>query len=106
MEKNLSKFTLVSGFATAFIAYSCWDMMWKSAYYHLITAAFCLYTFTIYYECNSTLWKRISFAIFISCINALHDELSGYGAIFDYSEYISFLVIIIFIFIPKKNKLL
>jgi hypothetical protein len=63
-----------------------------------------LYTLTIFLECRTELWRKISFAIFIICVNALHDELTNMGAIFDYSEYIASILVIVFIFIPKKTK--
>jgi hypothetical protein len=104
MEKRLSKYTLIGGFVSAFVGYSFWDYLWKGSYYQLITMAFCFYTYTIYNECSTNVWKCISFCIFISTINAFHDELIGQGTVFDYSEYFSFLTIIIFIFVTKRFK--
>jgi hypothetical protein len=105
MEKKLSKCTLVGGFISAFVGYSCWDILWYNAYYHLITVSFCLYTYTIYNECSDNLWKIISYCVFITTLDSLHDELTGKGCVFDYSEYISFIIITIFIFFINRKTL-
>ena len=71
------------------------------AFYHLISFAFVAYTFAIFKECETIRWKKVSFIVFISALNAFTDELSFCGWVFNWSEYVSLGIIAIYLYLKK-----
>ena len=101
VRNTVSKYALTSGFISAFIGYSFHKCLWYMAFYHLIAFAFVAYTFAIFKECETIRWKKISFIVFISALNAFTDELSFSAMVFNWSEYVSLGIIAIYLYFKK-----
>lgn len=101
VHKQVSKIALISGFISAFVGYSFHGYLWYGAFYHLIALAFVGYTYALYNETTLTFWRKITFIIFIASLNAFTDELIGQAMLFNWSEYISLLIIAIYLYLKK-----
>lgn len=101
VHKRLSKIALIGGFISAFIGYSFHECLWYMAFYHLIALAFVGYTYALYNETTLPLWRRLTFIVFIASVNAFTDELTGQAMVFNWSEYISVLIIAIYLYLKK-----
>ena len=102
MESPVNKVAFITGLSSALIGYSFWGYLWNDAFYHFISVSFVCYTFIIHRKAKSLVWQKLTFFGFVAASNALMDEIKGTANVFDWSEYISILVVLIYIFVRKK----
>jgi hypothetical protein len=91
----------LAGFISAFVGYSFHPYLWDSAFYHCISIAFVFYTLSL--RCSSSgNWYWVPL---VCSLNAFVDEMRGLGSVFDWTEYISFGIILLVIFVERKRAI-
>lgn len=100
-KEKLAKLSSKVGFASAFIGYTFHPILWHGAFYHLIALGFVFYTLQSRIA-SSGKWYWIPL---ICSFNAFVDELRGKSFIFDWSEYVSFVIILLVIFTERKRAI-
>lgn len=85
---------LVTGFISAFLAYSLYKSLWQGAFYDLTALAFVCYTYVIY-RLSKGKWSLLSFVIFLTTLNSFIDELFFDPTSLCINEYIGFVLTII-----------
>ncbi len=100
--KNWSKIWFLSGFLSAFLAYTAHPYLWDSSFYHLTAFAFVGYTRALYLQVKGD-WSLAVFVVWLTCVNSLLDELFFNPSELEANEYIGFFMIM-FITIAQRKR--
>ena len=93
VKAHISLILKCLGFLCAFAAYSLHQVLWESAFYHLISFAFLFYTLNLYILSKGS-DSLVAFVIFSTVLNSTVDEMFFDPTTVDINEYIGFLMII------------
>jgi hypothetical protein len=101
MENPKNKISFIIGLSSACIGYSFHQYLWNDAFFHLMSLSFVAYSFIVFNKAKSQLWRTLTFSSFIVSCNILFDEFNNNGFIFDFTEILSLIIILIYIFTRK-----
>ena len=104
VEKRVSKISYVVGFSSSLAGYSFREFLWYGSFYHLMAISFVCYTSALWNEADNTIWKKITFIGLMACVNNLTDEITGKACEFNWSEYISIIIVAIYTFFGNRIK--
>lgn len=89
------------GFWSAFVGYTFHPLLGTEWFFYLISLAFVFYTLALRVS-SSGRWYWIPL---ICSTNAMIDEVRFTATVLDWSEYVSFILILLVIFVERKRAI-